>query len=187
MGEISPLDVFFKPKVWPLLERPLIPRSRAILRSKTLCPWATRERSSRQSAREFHPRFPCYKSILDIPEPVEAAFCWYLRISRCRLRKNSHKGKASSMTCWSCLHVSGFWRTRHQRWKAARKELVQTLRSASIRLIGPNCVGMIDAYSGFNTSFDIPSYPKGGLSFLTQSGALATSFLFWAGGLRLSD
>jgi acyl-CoA synthetase (NDP forming) len=44
---------------------------------------------------------------------------------------------------------------------------------------------MIDAYSGFNTSFDIPSYPKGGLSILTQSGALATSFLFWAGGLRL--
>jgi acetyltransferase len=63
--------------------------------------------------------------------------------------------------------------------------LVQTLRAASIRLIGPNCVGVFDTYSGFNTNFDIGTYPQGGVSILTQSGAFANSFLFWAERLRL--
>ena len=58
---------------------------------------------------------------------------------------------------------------------------VQTLRDADIRLIGPNCLGIIDTVSGFNTNFDIGSYPSGGISILTQSGAFGVSFLSWAG------
>ena len=80
---------------------------------------------------------------------------------------------------------AGFGELNTSEGKQREQDLVRTLRSASIRLIGPNCVGMIDAYSGFNTNFDIPAYPKGGVSILTQSGAFANSFLFWAERLRL--
>jgi acetyltransferase len=80
---------------------------------------------------------------------------------------------------------AGFGELNTSEGKKREHDLVQTLSSASIRLIGPNCVGIIDAYSGFNTNFDIPTYPKGGVSILTQSGAFANSFVFWAERLRL--
>jgi acetyltransferase len=80
---------------------------------------------------------------------------------------------------------AGFGELNTSEGKQREQELVRTLRAASIRLIGPNCVGIIDAYSGFNTNFDIASYMKGGVSILTQSGAFANSFLFWSERLRL--
>jgi acetyltransferase len=39
----------------------------------------------------------------------------------------------------------------------------------------------MDTVSGFNTNFDIGSYPRGGISVLTQSGAFGNSFLFASG------
>jgi len=39
----------------------------------------------------------------------------------------------------------------------------------------------MDTVSGFNTNFDIGSYPHGGISVLTQSGAFGNSFLFASG------
>jgi acetyltransferase len=80
---------------------------------------------------------------------------------------------------------SGFGELNTSDGKQRERDLVQTLRSSSIRLIGPNCVGVFDTYSGFNTNFDTGTYPKGGVSILTQSGAFANSFLFWAERLRL--
>mgnify|MGYP003350550183 CR=1 FL=1 len=50
-----------------------------------------------------------------------------------------------------------------------------------MRVVGPNCVGVMDTASGFNTNFDIGSYPRGGVSVLTQSGAFGNSFLFGSG------
>ena len=130
--------------------------------------------------------FRCYKSVLDISEPVEACVLLVsadltMQVAKELAQRKSRFNDVLAAVCMS----AGFGELGTSDGKQRERELVQILRSASIRLIGPNCVGMIDAYSGFNTSFDIPSYPKGGLSILTQSGALATSFLFWAGGLRL--
>jgi len=61
------------------------------------------------------------------------------------------------------------------------RTLIQTLRAAGIRLVGPNCLGIMDTVSGFNTNFDIGAYPRGGISVLTQSGAFGNSFLFGSG------
>lgn len=61
-------------------------------------------------------------------------------------------------------------------------ELVATASGLGIRLIGPNCLGIIDTSSGLNASFagDLPL--AGGVAFMSQSGALCTSILDWAEG-----
>lgn len=125
---------------------------------------------------------PCYKSVLDIPEPVE--MCVFLVSANLTVnvarelaqRKQQHNDVLASV-CMS----AGFGEIGTSEGKAMEDELVQTLRGAGIRLIGPNCLGVIDTVSGFNTNFDIPTYPKGGISILTQSGAFGVSFLSWAG------
>lgn len=125
---------------------------------------------------------PCYKSVLDIPDPVE--MCVFLVSANLTVnvarelaqRKQQHNDVLASV-CMS----AGFGEIGTSEGKAMEHELVQTLRGAGIRLIGPNCLGVIDTVSGFNTNFDIPTYPKGGISILTQSGAFGVSFLSWAG------
>jgi len=64
-------------------------------------------------------------------------------------------------------------------------ELVEIADKYNIRLIGPNCLGIIDTYTPINASFSAGTPPKGPMAFMSQSGALGTAILDWAQAGRL--
>ena len=64
-------------------------------------------------------------------------------------------------------------------------ELVEISRRYGIRLIGPNCLGVIDTVSRLNASFSAGMPPGGPMAFMSQSGALGTAILDWAQAGRL--
>jgi acetyl coenzyme A synthetase (ADP forming)-like protein len=64
-------------------------------------------------------------------------------------------------------------------------ELVEISEKYNIRLIGPNCLGIIDTYTPINASFSAGTPPKGPMAFMSQSGALGTAILDWAQAGRL--
>lgn len=49
-----------------------------------------------------------------------------------------------------------------------------------LRIIGPNCLGVIVPHLGLNASFAAGMPPRGRIAFISQSGALCTSVLDWA-------
>lgn len=53
-------------------------------------------------------------------------------------------------------------------------------RFEGMRIIGPNCLGVIAPHVGLNASFAAAMPPKGRVAFISQSGALCTSVLDWA-------
>jgi acetyltransferase len=53
-------------------------------------------------------------------------------------------------------------------------------RFDGMRIIGPNCLGIIAPGIGLNASFATATPKKGKIAFLSQSGALCTSVLDWA-------
>ncbi len=60
------------------------------------------------------------------------------------------------------------------------KELARIAKRAGIRVVGPNCLGIIATGSGLNASF-ASVFPKAGsLALMSQSGALATAILDWS-------
>lgn len=63
------------------------------------------------------------------------------------------------------------------------RELVEVARRHGVRVIGPNCLGVYDAYSKLNTIFNPPDRqkvpPPGNVAFLSQSGALGAAILDW--------
>lgn len=62
------------------------------------------------------------------------------------------------------------------------REALQTARTLGIRILGPNCLGLISTASSLNASF-APSTPvPGTVAFMSQSGALGTAVLDWAAG-----
>ncbi|MEN6632668.1 MAG: bifunctional acetate--CoA ligase family protein/GNAT family N-acetyltransferase, partial [Candidatus Polarisedimenticolia bacterium] len=53
-------------------------------------------------------------------------------------------------------------------------------RKGGIRIVGPNCLGVMSPVSNFNATFARSIARPGRLGFISQSGALCTSVLDWA-------
>ncbi len=64
---------------------------------------------------------------------------------------------------------------------AKREDAVMNVcKKHKIRVLGPNCLGIIDTNTPLNASF-APTLPrKGNIAFISQSGALGTALLDWA-------
>ncbi len=57
-------------------------------------------------------------------------------------------------------------------------------RAASMRLVGPNCLGVLVPGAKLNASFAASAPPAGDLALISQSGAIATGLVEWAAGPR---
>ncbi|MFN3467429.1 MAG: acetate--CoA ligase family protein, partial [Candidatus Brocadiales bacterium] len=53
-------------------------------------------------------------------------------------------------------------------------------REYRIRVIGPNCLGVINTYHRLNATFAANPPPRGDIAFFSQSGAICTAILDWA-------
>ncbi len=58
--------------------------------------------------------------------------------------------------------------------------VVQLIRRHNIRLMGPNCLGIIRPDIGLNITFGHNNARPGNLAFVSQSGAICTAILDWA-------
>ncbi|MBE3577635.1 MAG: acetate--CoA ligase family protein [Limnochordales bacterium] len=64
--------------------------------------------------------------------------------------------------------------------KAREQELVEVARRYGVRIVGPNCLGIIDTHTPMNASF-APLLPaRGNIAFISQSGAFGAAILDWA-------
>jgi acetyltransferase len=64
---------------------------------------------------------------------------------------------------------------------AAQKEAMRAAaRPHLLRILGPNCIGLLVPHLGLNASFAQTDALPGELAFISQSGALVTAMLDWA-------
>ena len=61
-----------------------------------------------------------------------------------------------------------------------QQAMLDAARPNLVRILGPNCLGIVLPHIGLNASFAHTSVEPGKIAFLSQSGALATSVLDWA-------
>jgi len=58
--------------------------------------------------------------------------------------------------------------------------VLATAQRHGMRLIGPNCLGLMNPHAGLNASFASSVAQPGRVAFLSQSGALCTAILDWS-------
>ena len=63
---------------------------------------------------------------------------------------------------------------------ALEKDLLEASQRHGIRLIGPNCLGIMRPSIGLNATFNKGGANTGNIAFVSQSGALCTAILDWA-------
>jgi acetyltransferase len=60
------------------------------------------------------------------------------------------------------------------------RRMLENARKGNMRIVGPNCLGVMSPVSGLNATFAAGMARKGNVAFISQSGALCTSVLDWS-------
>ena len=86
----------------------------------------------------------------------------------------------SSAGCRAAIIISAGFAEMGEAGHALQDEMVTRARAHGIRLIGPNCLGVIRPHSRLNASFGAAAPPPGRIGVLSQSGALVTGIISYA-------
>ncbi len=115
---------------------------------------------------------PVYPSVLDIPEPVDLAVIVIpYPFVPAALDECGRKGIAAAVI------ISAGFREAGREGLEREQELIEIAQRHSMRLIGPNCLGVIDTQTPLNATFAAGMPPGGPIAFMSQSGALGTAVL----------
>jgi acetyltransferase len=76
--------------------------------------------------------------------------------------------------------TAGFEVARAETGQDYRQATLDAARPHLLRILGPNCVGLLAPHSRLNASFAHAAARPGKVAFVSQSGALATAVLDWA-------
>ena len=83
----------------------------------------------------------------------------------------------------AAIIISAGFKEIGQRGAELEREILAARGSSSqhpMRIIGPNCLGLMAPLSGLNATFAASIARPGSIGFLSQSGALCTSILDWS-------
>jgi len=118
--------------------------------------------------------YKCYKSILDIDRKIDLAIIVVPK----KFVKDSIDQLISKKVKSVILITAGFRETGEE-GKRLEEELLKKLRVNNIRMVGPNCMGVINTLDEIklNSTFVAEKPVKGGIGFLSQSGALGAAVL----------
>jgi acetate---CoA ligase (ADP-forming) len=122
----------------------------------------------------------CYHEIAAAPDPVELAV---LIIPAATVP--SAVEACGRRGIKAVVVISGGFREVGPEGAAIEQEMIEIGRRYGMRIMGPNGIGVIDAYTPINTTFVPGMPPAGHIAFLSQSGALCGSIVDWTIGNRI--
>ncbi len=123
---------------------------------------------------------PCYPSIEAIGKPVDMVVV----VTPAKAVPGVIKACGDQGAKGAVVISAGF---REVGPEGARLEeqMVDNARRYGMRIVGPNCLGVMRPSVGFNATFSVNTALRGDLALVSQSGALCTSILDWATSNRI--
>ncbi|MEW5802224.1 MAG: acetate--CoA ligase alpha subunit [bacterium] len=85
----------------------------------------------------------------------------------------------------SIIIISAGFKESGKEGAQREREVLQTAQELGIRILGPNCLGLINTSTSLNASFSSEMPVRGNIAFFSQSGALGTAILDWAVGQKI--
>ena len=116
-----------------------------------------------------------YESIAAVPEPVDLAVIVTPSpavpgiISQC-----------VDVGVKGAIVISAGFKETGPKGIELEQQIMEHARRGNMRIIGPNCLGIINPISGLNATFAASMARPGKVGFISQSGALCTAVLDWS-------
>jgi len=119
---------------------------------------------------------PIHTDLIQIPDPVDLALLIIPPNATPKaIEECGQRGIKAAI-----IVASGF-RESDSEGAALERECIEVARAHGVRLLGPNCIGVIDTHFPLDTTFLQPPMPaRGGIGFISHSGAFAASIVDWA-------
>jgi len=117
----------------------------------------------------------CYKSVEDVPQRLD------LVVMAVRAEKTPALMDACGRAgVKAVILLSGGFSESGARGALLERQVVEAAHRHRIRLLGPNCLGIMRPQLGVNATFAHASALKGSIGLISQSGALCAAILDWA-------
>lgn len=121
---------------------------------------------------------PVYQTLAEVPDPVDLAVLLIpapavpAAIQECGQRGIQ-----------AIIVSSGGFRETGPEGAALEERSLQVAKEYGIRMIGPNCIGLLDTHLPLDTTFLSPPGPTpGDVAFISHSGAICAAVIDWARG-----
>src|SRR5450631_3690958 len=172
----QPLDVFFSPKTVAVIGATENPGTvgRTVLWNLVTSPFGG-------TVYPVNPKRPsvlgvkAYRSVSEIPEQVDLAVIVTPPPSIPGIiRECGENGVQGAVV------ISAGFKEIGPEGAELERQLLREAQAANIRVIGPNCLGVMCPLSGFNATFSTTIARPGSVGFISQSGALCTAVLDWS-------
>jgi acetyltransferase len=117
-----------------------------------------------------------YPTVQDVPEAVDLAV-----IATPAESVPGVIGQCVAAGVGGAIVISAGFKEHGERGKELERQILEQLGGSRMRVIGPNCLGVMNPISGLNATFASHSLARAGnVAFISQSGALCTAILDWA-------
>ncbi|MFB3828116.1 MAG: bifunctional acetate--CoA ligase family protein/GNAT family N-acetyltransferase [Bryobacteraceae bacterium] len=172
----QPLDVFFSPKTVAVIgaTENVGTVGRTILWNLVTSPFGG-------TVYPVNPKRPsvlgvkAYKSLTEIPEQVDLAVI----VTPAKSVPGIIRECAEEGVKGAIIISAGFKEIGPEGMELEQQVLAEA-RKGNMRIIGPNCLGVMSPLTGFNATFASTIARPGNVGFISQSGALCTAVLDWS-------
>lgn len=121
----------------------------------------------------------CYKFLKDVKDFVELVVICVPALATLEVIKDALSIGVKA----AVIITAGFKETGPS--GAKLEEEIKNITKNKMRVVGPNCLGVINTDIGLNATFAGETPPKGRISLFSQSGALGVAILDWACGKNI--
>ncbi|MBM3738479.1 MAG: bifunctional acetate--CoA ligase family protein/GNAT family N-acetyltransferase [Acidobacteria bacterium] len=175
-GEPSPLDVFFRPRNVAVIGATEAAGSvgRTLLWNLISSPFGG-------TVFPVNPKRPsvlgikAYKSVHEVPAEVDLAVVATAAPTVPGIIRECAASKVKA-----AIIISAGFQELGPEGERLQHEVQREAAAGGIRVIGPNCLGLMCPTTGLNASFAASMARPGSIGFISQSGALCTGVLDWS-------
>ena len=172
----QPLDVFFAPKTVAVIGATETANTvgRTILWNLVSSPFGG-------TVFPINPKRPsvlgvkAYKHISEVPEPVDLAVIVTPASSVPGIIHDCAEEGVQA-----AIMISAGFKEIGPAGVELERQILAEARRGHMRIIGPNCLGVMSPLTGFNATFAADMARPGNVGFISQSGALCTAVLDWS-------
>jgi acetyltransferase len=173
---LNPLDVFFRPKSVAVIGATDKPGhvGRAVLWNLLSSPFGgtvypvNPKRSAVLGVR-------AYSTLADIPDSIDLAV-----IVTPAPSVPGVVDQCAAKGVRGAVIISAGFRETGAHGRELEEQILATARRARMRIIGPNCLGVMCPVSGLNATFAKSIARAGNVALISQSGAICTALLDWS-------
>ncbi len=118
---------------------------------------------------------PCYPRVRELPERVDLAV-----IATPARTVPEIVAECVEAGIAGAIIISAGFKETGDKGAALEQDILRQAQAGKMRIIGPNCLGLMSPRYGLNATFANSMARPGHLGFLSQSGALCTAILDWS-------